>query len=324
MRLLFITSNRIGDAILSTGLLDWLTRRYPGIRVTVACGPAAAGIFEAVPGLERIIPMPKQPFAGHWFDLWKKTVLTHWRFVIDLRGSLLPQFLIARRRRSLQPTSHRRIHRVKELAGRAGLPEVPAPKIWLADHHKAAAKKLLPGTIPILALGPTANWGGKVWPPERFAALAKRLVAPGAPLAGARVAIFGGPGEEALSRLVAEALAGLEVTDLTGQLDLLTTAACLARAAFFVGNDSGLMHMAAAVGTPTLGLFGPSRETIYGPYGNHTAAVRTDLSYEEITSAPGYDYRSHESRMTTLSIDKAEGAALALLEDIRENSESLA
>ena len=124
---------------------------------------------------------------------------------------------------------------------------------------------------------------------------------------------------------MAERLAGArQVTNLTGKLDLLTTAACLESAKLFVGNDSGLMHMAAAVGAPTLGLFGPSRETIYGPYGRHTASVRTDLSYEEITGAPGYDYRSHESRMTSLSIDKAERAALALLEDVRVDSESLA
>src|SRR5438045_3213082 len=83
--------------------------------------------------------------------------------------------------------------------------------------------------------GPTANWGGKQWPAERFAELARRLTAPGAPLAGARVAVFGGVGEQAAA---APLLAALPALDLVGRIDLPTAHACLARAALYVGNDS--------------------------------------------------------------------------------------
>jgi ADP-heptose:LPS heptosyltransferase len=171
----------------------------------------------------------------------------------------------------------------------------------------------MPPGPPVLALAPTANWGGKQWPAERFTALAERLTGRGAPLADARIAVFAGPGERDAALPVLEAVPRARRIDLAGTLDLLTAAACLERAAFFVGNDSGLMHLAAAVGTPTLGLFGPSREEHYGPWGERALAVRTDLSYDAILAKPGYDHTRHVSHMETLSVDKAETAALQLL-----------
>ena len=69
MRLLFITATRVGDAVLSTGLLRHLLERHPGARVTVAAGLAAAPLFEAVPGLERLLAFDKRPFKAHWLGL---------------------------------------------------------------------------------------------------------------------------------------------------------------------------------------------------------------------------------------------------------------
>ena len=63
------------------------------------------------------------------------------------------------------------------------------------------------------------------------------------------------------------------------------------------------MHLAAAMGVPTLGLFGPSREVHYAPWGDHCAVVRTAKSYEEIVGDPAYDYRRHDTWMDTLSVD---------------------
>ncbi|MCZ6607749.1 MAG: glycosyltransferase family 9 protein, partial [Alphaproteobacteria bacterium] len=74
MRILFITATRVGDAVLSTGLLDHLIRENPDARVTVACGPMAAPLFEAVPNLERIIVLEKQAFSLHWVRLWAACV----------------------------------------------------------------------------------------------------------------------------------------------------------------------------------------------------------------------------------------------------------
>ena len=188
-----------------------------------------------------------------------------------------------------------------------------APQVWVGEQHRQKARELIPGGTPVLALAPTANWGGKQWPAERFSALSERLTADSGPLPGARIAVFAGPGERATAERVLDALPVQRRIDLAGKLDLLTAAACLERAAMFIGNDSGLMHLAAAMQTPTLGLFGPSREEHYGPWGARAAAVRTDLSYESILAKPGYDYTRHDTHMESLSVDKAHAAALDLL-----------
>jgi ADP-heptose:LPS heptosyltransferase len=70
--------------------------------------------------------------------------------------------------------------------------------------------------------------------------------------------------------------------DLVGAVDLPTAVACLRRCRVFLGNDSGLMHLAAAAGTPTLGLFGPSHARRYGPWGPKAAFLRTPESYDEL------------------------------------------
>lgn len=310
MRILFITANRLGDAVLSTGLIDALHAQFPKARFTVACGPAAAGLFQDLPNLDRIIVMHKKPWAGHWWELWKKLALTRFWLIIDLRGSGIGQFLLARRRRSFSGSGSR-MHKVIVLSNFLKLKTTAAPRLWIGPDAKKAAKKLWPDDgRPVLALGPTANWGGKMWPGERFADLAQRLTAPdGGILPGARIAVFGGPGEETLAQATLAGLPPERTLDFVGKLDLLTIAAAMQRSSLYVGNDSGLMHLAAASGVPTLGLFGPSREEVYGPWGEKTGAVRTDLSYDEIIRQPGYDYRSQDSHMLSLSVDKAQRAA---------------
>ena len=98
------------------------------------------------------------------------------------------------------------------------------------------------------------------------------------------------------------------VVDLVGATDLLTAAAVLRRCALFVGNDTGLMHIAAAVDTPTLGLFGPSPVEHYAPWGSRTAVVRTALPRAAMFP-PGFDPLTTDTLMDSLSVDMAEAAA---------------
>ena len=70
MDILFVTATRIGDAVLSTGLLGHLIERHPGARLTIAAGPVAAPLFDSVPGLERIVIVRKRPFNAHWLGLY--------------------------------------------------------------------------------------------------------------------------------------------------------------------------------------------------------------------------------------------------------------
>ena len=311
MQILFVTANRIGDAVLSTGLLAHLIARHPSARITIVCGPDAAPLFRAIPGLDRVIAMRKQRWARHWFGLWRQAIATRWDLVVDLRGSALAWSLAARRRHVLRPAG-RPLHRVAHYAELLALDEPPPPTLWTAAAHETRAAELFPDEGPVLALGPIAKWGGKQWPIARFAELADRLCAADGILPGAPVAVFGAADERDAAAPLLARLGADRTLDLVGRLELLDAYACLKRAALFVGNDSALMHMAAASGTPTLGLFGPSREELYAPWGRHAAAVRGTETYLEIIAAPGYDRRRHTSWMESLTVDRALEAAAAL------------
>jgi len=272
MRILFITSTRLGDAVLSTGLLRHLLASHPQARFTVACGPVAAGVFTRMPRLERLIVVEKRRFDLHWASLWASVAGKRWDLVVDLRGSALSFFLWAGKR-AIMRGGRRPGHRLTHLAGALDLAEPPLPVAWVDDSDQARARTLLPPGGPIIGLGPTANWDGKIWPAERFAALYAALAGE---MPGARAAVFGGPGaqEAAAAAPLLAALPG--AIDLVGRLSLPEAAACLRRCALFVGNDSGLMHLAASAGTPTLGLFGPTPADEYAPAGPATAVAIAD------------------------------------------------
>jgi ADP-heptose:LPS heptosyltransferase len=268
VRILFITATRIGDAVLSTGLLDHLVRTYPGARFTIACGPVAEGVFARMPNRERTLIVDKRRYDAHWLTLWSKTVTTVWDLAVDLRGSALTLVLPARRR-AIMRGGRRPGHRLVHLAGALGLADPPLPVVWTDAADRARAAALLPPGGPVIGLGPTANWSGKVWPPERFAAVFQQLAIP-----GARAAVFAGPGD-AERAMAAPVLAAIpDAIDLAGRLTLPEAAACLARCALFIGNDSGLMHLAAAAGTPTVGLFGPTPASEYAPAGRCTTVAQ--------------------------------------------------
>ncbi len=286
MRILFVTSNRLGDAVLSTGLLDHLIRTYPNARITVACGPVAEGVFARMPNRERTIVLDKRPYSLHWLPLWATAATILWDLVVDIRGSALAWMVPTRRHAVMRRRSGRK---VTQLGAVLGLDPPPLPVTWTAAADRARAASLLPADRPVVALAPTANWAPKVWPAERFAALFRALAA--APLAGAVPAVFGGPGPDEAA-MAAPLLAALpNAIDLVGQLTLPEVAACLARCALFVGNDSGLMHLAAAAGVATLGLFGPTSADEYAPAGPRAAAVLSrsasmqDLSVEQALAA---------------------------------------
>ena len=311
MNILFVTANRLGDAVLSSGLLAHLIEHYPSARITIACGPTAVPLFAATPNVERVIPLVKKPWAAHWFELWLSSTTKVWDIVVDLRSSALAWLLLARKRYVLHKGDDT-VHRTDMYSNLFGLHDAATPKIYVAETHRARAAELIPQTNQALAVGPTANWGGKQWPAASFSQLIERLTKPGAAWDGASVAVLGSEQERDAAAPVANGIPNNRYIDLVGTEDLLTLCACLERCALYIGNDSGLMHLAASTGIPTLGLFGPSREIHYAPRGPNAAYVRTPETYEQLVSAPGYDYRDQTSRMTSLSVDVVERAVLNL------------
>lgn len=307
-RILFVSSSRIGDAVLSSGVLAHLVETRPDARFTIACGPVAASLFAGVPRLDRVIVLHKGRLAAHWRRLWLETVGTRWDTVVDLRRSALVWVLRARHRFRHGP--ERGEHRVVANAAMLGLDPPPAPRLWTLPEHDARAAALIPDGAPVLAVGPSANWIGKTWPVERFIELVRRLTTPGAPFADARVAVFAAPGEVEKTRPLLASLPQGRALAVTAEPDLLCVYAALRRCAFYVGNDSGLMHLAVAAGVPALGMFGPSLETLYAPWGERAAFVRTPESYDTLFTRPDRDYEV--SWMAGLSVDTVEAAACDL------------
>ena len=302
--------------MLSTGVLSHVLDQHPGARFTVVCGPVPAGLFEGVPGLERIINMPKRRHSLHWWDMWTKCIGKFWDVVVDMRNAPLSYALLSKRQIHLGRAGKLDTLRVKAFAsmvGREGNP--PDPVLWTLPEHEAEADRILQDTGPFLALGPSANWLGKTWPAECFAELAKRLTGKDGILPGAKVAVIAHTSERDMAQPVLDALGEGTCINLIGETPLLTIFALLKRAAIYIGNDSGLMHMAAASGAPTLGLFGPSREKHYAPWGRNSRFVCGEKSYDEVFPED-YDYRAVQCLMYDLQVGQAEAAARELWKDV--------
>jgi ADP-heptose:LPS heptosyltransferase len=311
--ILFITSTRIGDAVLSSGLIRRLSDEIPNARFTIVTGPAAAPLFADTPNLDRVIEFAKAKDGSHWFDLWRQVRKVRWGLVVDLRGSGISRFLSTRRRAIWRKVPGPPVHKVMEAARTLKIEDEPAaPHIYVSPETEARAVELTAGFGPILALAPAANWLGKTWPIERFSQVAMRLLDPGGPLKGGRLMVLGGPDDRKLAKSLQDVVMRRQFIDLTQEDNLLTSFVCLKRARLFIGNDSGTMHLAAAAGAPTLGLFGPSDERHYAPWGEATRVVRGPRDYDQIRAVdPHFDQAL--CHMMDLTVETVERAAIDLL-----------
>jgi lipopolysaccharide export system permease protein len=142
--------------------------------------------------------------------------------------------------------------------------------------------------------------------------LVKILTAPGEILADAYVMVLADAPEWEQVAPLLQTIPEARRIEIIGR-DLQTAAACLKRAALYVGNDSGLMHLSAALGTPTLGLFGPGFPDIYGPWGKNCASISTPESRNELLSRlPDISARA-PNLMQSLSVERVAEAARKLL-----------
>lgn len=303
-RILFITSTRIGDAVLSMGILDRLIGEYPGARLTVVCGPLCLSLFEGTPGLERLIGLKKQSWNRHWMKLWAGVVGTKWDIVVDLRNSAVSRLVVARRRFIYGPHIGKTLHKAAQNAAVLKLADVPFPKFYPSLNQREWASALIPEGSPVLGIGPAANWIGKTWPSENFIELIKKLTAPGAICEGWRIAVFAAPGEEEIARPVLESIPEDRRIDGIAKGSPGEAIAAIARCSLYIGNDSGLMHGAAAAGVPTVGLFGPTDLRKYAPCGPNVTYASTPETADELTGYDGYDSETlTHSLMESLTVD---------------------
>lgn len=317
-RVLFITSSRLGDAILSTALLRYLEEKHRNLSLTVVCGALPSDLFQAIPFCERVIITHKKSFARHWIDVWKQVKGSYFDLVIDLRGTFLSYALNTKKRvrwssKLLQnhpsPQTLHQVERLKFLWAYTHQSikrlvtddlKLMTPKLWLHEERLAKAQTYI--TAPTLALAPTANWIGKEWPIQNFREIIHRFFNT---FPEHHILLLAAPFEGKALQTITEELRSDEKSRISTMLspDLNEVAATLKQCDMFLGNDSGLMHMAAALDIPTIGLFGPSDNRRYAPFGDHHLILRTPKNLRQIETTPGFSYQAKQSFMTDLSID---------------------
>ena len=309
-KLLFIGNTRLGDAVMSTGLLNELTNYYDA-KVTIVCGKVAAPVFEDCPFVEKVIKINKKKYSLHWLDIWKKIRLNRWDIICDLRSTPIIWFVKAKKRIILR-SSGDALHRIKRLAKLNPSGKMPIPKVWISDQSMIIAKKYLNNDSgPFISIGPTANWPAKVWSTDNFAALILKILN-FKELKGSRIILVGGPGEESVGDDLSKKLLDIKPINLIGK-PILPTAAVFSLSKIFIGNDSGLMHLSAATGIPTLGLFGPTDDKLYSPTGKNAFFIRTPKSPQELMDIPNFNHRTSPSLMDTLTVEMVENRVKDLL-----------
>ena len=257
-------------------------RASPGATIAVAARPPVAPLFGLVPGVNAVVTLERRGWASLGADLAAGSFDTalllpnsmhaalaavragipeRWGYRTDWRGPLLTKAIYP-------PAGLHQAEYYQQLVHGLGFPNGSMiPLLPVAAAARDAATTLMrsagwDGRSPIVAIAPGAAFGGaKRWPPVRFAALATELAADGI--------VTTMIGSAADRPTAAEILAAApRVIDLTGKTDLATLAGVLASVRTLVTNDSGAMHLAAAVGTRVTALFGPTDERHTRPLGD--------------------------------------------------------
>lgn len=303
-RILIVKLSSIGDVIHALPVAAALRRRYPQAYLAWAVGPAAADAVTGNPHLDETLvigggaegagvcalPPLTAPAAlrrrlrEKQFDvtvdmqgLFKSALLaflTGARDRIGFRNYQEGTFLLNNRR--VVP-DRRDVHAVEGYFGFARALDAPVEPvdftIAVSAQEEAEAAALLREIEHPIALIPGARWLSKRWPPGCFAAVADAL----AEETGGRGVIIGARSDAPLAAAIAAA-ATTPLLDLTGRTTLKQCAAVLRRCRLVIANDTGPMYLAAAMGAPTVAVFGPTDASRLGPYGEGHARVWAHLA----------------------------------------------
>ena len=298
-RILFIKPSSLGDLVQAMPTLAALRGCFPGASFTWLVKRQWAGIVERVEGVDEVWAV--EPGLAGWLSQVPRLRARGFDLAVDLQGLLRsggmawlsgcatrigfanaregsPWFYTHR-----VPVPTMEMHAVDRylLVARALGAHVPGEPEFrfrpLSDDRSLVADLLsrqgVSAETSWIAMSVSARWATKRWPRESFAAVADRLQQEGV----GPVVLIGGPDEqadtEAVRRLMRTAPA-----DLTGQTKVGLLPALLQAASLLITNDSGPMHVAAAVGTPVLALFGPTSPVRTGPYGRPHLALTSGVA----------------------------------------------
>jgi len=353
-RLLIVRLSALGDVLHALPVLSALRARFPQARIDWAVEDRAAALLEARTDLDDVLVFPRRRLdaalrgipsplevgraAGGFI---REMRAREYDVALDLQGNLKSGAVLrasgaalrfgpdrrearegsqifSQRRASPPRSARHRVERNLALASALVGERLPYvhPGFPVAAEAEAEAGRILadqgvgPRGFVVLQPGTSGFGAFKRWPAERFAALGRRLVAD-----GWTVVLTHGPGEEGLAASIGAQAGGAIALVTTPSLAVL--AAVIRRAGAFVAADTGPLHLAALVGTPLVGLFGPKDPAIYGPYGlraDGTPGVLEVLTQADVACRPCTLRRCADPLcMRTLAPERVHAAVRALL-----------
>lgn len=334
MRVLVVKLSSLGD-ILHVLPAVLAVRAQTGAEIDWAVHPEFAGIVGTFRCVSRVVLFPRRGVLRALPGALRELRSERYDLVLDFHG-LLKSAIVARLAR-LAPGGRRiapsyaregspllfreragRLHRDCHAAVQAfdtldhlGLKR-PAttdttPGDFILPPPPAFAAGAPSDSSPLVAIAPVSRWPTKNWPAENFARFA-RLLADAIP--GARLAVVGGPSDRDAGDAIAAAIPG-RIANLCGETSIPQTMALLAKCRLLVSNDSGPVHMAAAVGTRCLVLFGPTRPGWTGPLGEGHRILSASLPCQPCLKRRCR--RGDHACMAAIPPEAVRDAALAML-----------
>ena len=300
-RIALIKPSSLGDIVHALPVLTALRRRYPQAHLGWVVNAAYEPLLQGHPDLDRTIPFDRGTARQGLASIRRFALLLrrlrHERFdlVVDLQGLLRSGVMAAasgaRRRLGLSTAREGAAWFYTDIVPVPGDPLHAVDRYWLVaqalgagDGPKLFTLPQRPGEArwaeellrhrprPWLFLAPGARWETKRWPPAHFASLAQRAL----DCAGGTVVLIGGAEDQPLAQRLAR-LVRDSTLDLTGRTTLPQLVAALARADVIIANDTGPLHLAAALGRPVLAPYTCTRDELTGPYGQPGRAVEASI-----------------------------------------------
>ena len=281
-RILVFSFSFIGDAVLSTAVIQPLRTHFPEAHITFLVGPQAVDLLAAEPNIDTTIVYDNRGKHAGWrgrLRLIKILRLDKFDIVVNLRDSLTARCIGAEHWGMMRGDSNRHaVTRYLEVLQKQGVDTTDAhPHLQLTETEHSAAHPFLAEagrTSEGLLIGihPGGNWKYKLWDAENYAQLANVLCKE----QKASILLFAGPNERELQAQVAKMMDVPPIFVKTENLRHL--AALISACHVYIGNDTGPMHIAAAVETPVVAPFGSTNHIRSGPYGEKHTVVQSGIN----------------------------------------------
>ena len=295
MKILVISSNLIGDTILSTGVIRFFNKQNPEAKFTFVIGPSAGPIFKNFKSVEKIITVSKKKFNIHWLEIVYNCYGKKWDVIIDFRSSLLSYLLSHNKKFIFKKKTN--INHIEQLSDYFGF---DCSELFIATNNEEEqiVKKNISDNFNYFVIFPGGNWKPKIWSVENYNFLLKKILSKNKNI---KFILVGSQVEEKIYHSeITKNIDSKYILNLFGA-SLTQTAAYMKKSKIFIGNDSGLSHIASASNLKSIVLFGPTNDKIYGPFQKHSQVVRTNESYDYFKSI---NINKTKSYMGSITVEK--------------------